>query len=417
MPVSLPKFGIEQNKKQRDRVNQMIGDTGQIGGLLIEEFDQLDGGIVSFLIDLSRKVVVNQKLDEIEWNRISRKTINKSINIPFDRFVRRTSTLANKFQELGFKESDKDLVSLFRSIYPVKVQTVTPKRFRMDLEALDFANPDLELEFLKTGREVQESVGEIDTFSEELRNMIVCDVEESETDLSELIVEEAGSQFLRLNVGTGNSKVDFKMFLKRQLQAGLDPANFIRTISTQHVALMQGILLDNINKGLGIRETRKAFVNKVSGALTTGVERERLMKNSMRILRTAHQRASASAVSLFALRNRDLITGLRRVANGRPCIACFPPGHRVSTPYNGQVPIEKLKRLQTVYNGHGIKDEIEMTHEHDYEGDLIRIKFEGGQMSPTPYHEIYVLRNGKEMKVRADEVKVGDELVEQLHHA
>ena len=232
--------------------------------------------------------------------------------------------------------------------------TTISKRKYEDLTAkLDFADASLELDFLRKGRQVIDTASYVEEITERRGKLIaererayswheigrateetgkpIYELFDSETGL--LIdrdpgkqkiefVEQEGIQKIKINLGTGNLQENFRLFLKRQLQVGLDPADFIRTISQDHVAVLQRILLEDLPLGKDFAVTRKRFVETVMGKMKDREARRKLVGNVSRILRTAHSRAAASSVSLFALQNPNIISGLRRTANGRPC---WPP--------------------------------------------------------------------------------------------
>lgn len=424
MPIALKQFGLELNRVHQEREKLLIGTQHRLGGRLRDLLDGLDANVLVFVNKLARRIYMNGRLNRDEWLRIRRQVLNVEIMTPFHKFREAAVKTTKQFQKAAFSDTVRRHRQKFKQIYPnVRVWKLSKKRYRELLQGLEFMDSKLELEFLRSGREVTEAV----YFEEMLRIREVLEARNgngyNRIELSDLIpveISEAPIPPVRGNMpkgsinlvlGTGKLNDDFLMFLERQLEVGLDPANLITTFGTEHIARMQGVLLDNVRHGLDVGAARKEFMSGLMKDMTTGEERRRLASNSMRIMRTAHQRAAASATSLWGLQNRDLITGLVRVADGRPC---FTAGHHVETP-DGTAPIETLNVGDIVFSGKQKPTRIAQTHKTEYSGELIVIELENGAIiKVTPNHGIYVLRDGKEAKIPASELQESDDIVEKL---
>lgn len=107
------------------------------------------------------------------------------------------------------------------------------------------------------------------------------------------------------------------------------------------------------------------------------------------------------------------------ICNGldnKPCKFCSPPGTKVNTK-DGQVLIEMLKPGDKVLSmvpredckSYIVENTIREVYKREYNGELIEIEDEEGNLlSLTPEHTI-VLLNGKEIK--AEDLKPNDEIV------
>lgn len=306
-------------RKHQEREFKLFGRSNRIEGDLREVFQDLDGEIFAAVQRLKDRVYRNGKVKQVLWNANKRSILNSVIQVPFYNFDKKIEALTKRMQREAFYVNTRDVVNLMKSIYPIPTKRMSRKQFQQQLQELQFQDAEAEIKFLQTGIEIK---------SEDVQPVF-----EAETTAPPATKPEA----LKLNVGTGKLNGDFKMFLERQLQVGLEPANLIKTFSTNHIAEMQRIVMKNVQEGINTRKTAKEFVDRIVTDMTTDIERKTLMFNTMRIIRTSHQRAAASAVSLYGLANRDLVVGLRRLADGRPCVACIfldgsvhPPGSTIS---------------------------------------------------------------------------------------
>lgn len=316
MPVTLRRFGLEQNRSHLEREKLIIGTRARLGGVLGTLLTKLDDQIIGFVVRLANRIYKNGRMNRKEWNSIRNRVLGAEILTPYHDFRNGVSKTMDRFQRMAFFEVTEALVDVFGMIYPVSHRTVSKKALEKDINDLEFMDSNLELDFLKKGREVvEESVYLEEMFR--IREVLEARVGE--------VIEQKKSikrKVISLFIGTGKINEDFEMFLAKQLTVGLAPADLITTVTTQHIADMQTVLLRNIRNGLDVGAARTEFMNKLSDDMLNGVSRKKMSFNTMRIMRTAHQRASTSATSLFALRNRDLIVALERVADGRPCPAC-----------------------------------------------------------------------------------------------
>lgn len=402
MPVALRSFGLKLNRIHRRRTAKLIGGKFRIGGKLRKATDQLDGDLVVFLHRLASRIYVGGKANKENWRRVRRQVVTKEIPAIYNKFDATIEKDSNEVQELAFSDTSKRMIDKFQEIYPIKRKVrLSKKSYRKHVKKLNFIDSDLELKFL-TGREVTEA---------ELQNEIrktekLIESFESETDDRR---DPAGV----LVIGTGNLDDDFDLFAEGQESAGLSPVDLLAGISTFNLGGAQKSLIRSTRKAIENGWSKKTFISRSFNGLAKSPERTSLVKGAMGVMRGSHQRAAATATSLFGLFNRKKVKMLMRVTSGgRSCIACFPRGHRVSIE-NGENFIEDVAVGDIIYNGARELDEVAEVHCNEYEGDLIEIEFENGEkITPTPNHRIPVRRNGRKVKVRADNIRTTDELIE-----
>ncbi|MHA1860165.1 MAG: hypothetical protein ACTSVF_03585 [Candidatus Asgardarchaeia archaeon] len=158
---------------------------------------------------------------------------------------------------------------------------------------------------------------------------------------------------VKLKIGVGKVSKDFLKFLSDQFDQELFPEKAIKSLSPEHISFVQGVMLAGISKGLDLGWQKDKIMQYIGRNLSSDKRRE-LEYKVMRILRTSHQRAANAATSLFAARNKHIISGLIRRANGRPCLAClvldgkeYPVGSVLDDHPNGMcVFVPKLKSLE-----------------------------------------------------------------------
>ena len=140
-------------------------------------------------------------------------------------------------------------------------------------------------------------------------------------------VEEA------LNVAFGGKPTDsFLRHVKKQLQVGRDPAALIKTISQEHVRLIQREMLLAVSKGKGFGWARDKVVKEMTTAAVDTSIRNTMEYNVTRIARTSFMSAVNADATEMAFDNSDIFYGSRRVADGRPCIACVAQDGRFYKP-------------------------------------------------------------------------------------
>jgi hypothetical protein len=86
---------------------------------------------------------------------------------------------------------------------------------------------------------------------------------------------------------------------------------------------------------------------------------------------------------------------------------CFPAGTPVMTPA-GWTPIETISEGDVVFNGAGEPQPVAEVHTRSYDGHLIRLTGEWGQVSATPNHRFLTLRGW----IRAESLQLSDVLVQ-----
>ncbi len=404
MPVALRSFGLKLNRIHRRRTAKLIGGKFRVGGKLRKATDQLDGDLVVFLHRLAARIYVGGKANKENWRRVRRQAITKELPAIYNKFDATIEKDANDIQLLAFTDTSTRLDEKFQEIYPIKRRVrLSKKAYRKHVKKLNFIDSDLELKFL-TGREVTEA---------ELQNEIRKTEKLIESFESEHTTDDRSDPPAILVIGTGNLEDDFDLFAEGQESAGLSPVDLLAGLSTFNLGNAQKSLIRSTRKGIENGWSKKTFISRAFNGLAKSPERTSLVKGAMGVLRSAHQRAAATATSLFSMFNRKKVKMLMRVTSGgRSCIACFTRGHRISIE-NGEKFIENIVVGDVVYNGSGILDEVAQIHCNEYEGDLIEIELENGtKITPTPNHKIFVRRNGRKLKVRADNIRTTDELIE-----
>ncbi len=425
MPISLRSFGLKLNRIHRKRERKLIGSFHRVGGLLRDATDKLDADLIVFLNRLANRIYVGGKISKEKWRKVRRRAINVDLVIPYRKFDARVEKDSNDVQELAFMDTIDRMHNKFEEIYPIrKRHKVSKTVYRKNVKKLDFIDSELELKFL-TGREVTEA---------ELMNQIRKTEKLIESFLTSHPSDDRDDGFI-LVIGTGKIDDDFLLFAEGQEAAGLSPADLLGGISTLHVGKIQKGLIRTTRQSIERGVSKKTYISRAFNMMAKKIERTELVKGAMGVMRGAHQRAAAGATSMLSLFNKKKVTMLMRVTSGgRSCIACFPAGHTISTandsddrwyfksPYsneqsertiNGEMLIENIKIGDVIYNGSGILDYVEQVHCNEYEGDLIEIELENGQkITPTPNHKIFVRRNDRKLKVRADNVRTTDELIE-----
>jgi len=137
-----------------------------------------------------------------------------------------------------------------------------------------------------------------------------------------------------LNVSFGGTaNQSFTKHLRNQLRAGQHPATLIKTISQDHVKLIQREMMMAVSKGQGFGWTVERVLKQMYPKGIDEQIRKQMEYNVTRIARTSYMQAVNLDTTLFVDENGDAFFGSRRVADGRPCIAClaqdgmfYPPG-------------------------------------------------------------------------------------------
>jgi len=231
MSVSLRTFGIKLNKRNLQREILMVGGKGRISGELGLALKILDDDVLAFILGLARDIYVNGKINRTQWNRVKLRVLNTRIHTPYNKFDKRFSQVTNKFQKLAFRETSFAMKNTFKKLYPSKQVTITQKEYRKNLQELQFMDNELELKFLKTGREVVEESAYLD---EMFRHKKLLDIREvglpehadewgrkAVKEISKVLVSEYSAHAIKsinIGIGTGDINKDFLMFLERQLQ-------------------------------------------------------------------------------------------------------------------------------------------------------------------------------------------------------
>lgn len=127
----------------------------------------------------------------------------------------------------------------------------------------------------------------------------------------------------RINVSFGGTPAQsFTRHLRGQLQRGFEPASLIKTVSQDHVALIQREMLGAVARGKGFGWATDRVIREMYPKGVDDEIKKRMEYNVNRIARTSYMSAVNADTSDFVAGNTDIFYGMRRVANGRPCIAC-----------------------------------------------------------------------------------------------
>lgn len=136
-----------------------------------------------------------------------------------------------------------------------------------------------------------------------------------------------------INVSFGGTpNQSFTKHLRRQLQVGQDPAALIKTLGPEHVKLIQREMAIAVSKGKGFGWATDKVLKQMYPAFADEAIRKRMEYNVTRIARTSYMQAVNADTSEFVFDNQDTFFGSRRVADGRPCIACIAQDGRFYKP-------------------------------------------------------------------------------------
>lgn len=147
----------------------------------------------------------------------------------------------------------------------------------------------------------------------------------------------------------GTPKKSFEKHLLGLLKAGSEPAKIIKTVSQEHVALIQRQLAFGLSKGKGFSWTRDKVIREMFPKGVSQNIQKRMEYNVTRILRTSYMNAINNDTTEFVANNPQAFYGSIRVADGRPCIACiakdgtyYKPGEQLVDHPNGQCVLSPL---------------------------------------------------------------------------
>lgn len=136
-----------------------------------------------------------------------------------------------------------------------------------------------------------------------------------------------------VNISFGGTPAQsFTQALRRQLQAGQDPAALIKTVGADQVKMIQREMMLAISKGKGFGwATDKVLASMYPKDVDETVRRT-AEYNVTRIARTSYMGAVNGDTTGFVQDNQDVFYGSRRVADGRPCLACIAQDGRYYAP-------------------------------------------------------------------------------------
>lgn len=137
----------------------------------------------------------------------------------------------------------------------------------------------------------------------------------------------------QINISFGGTPTQsFTKHLRRQLQAGLEPAALIKTVGQEHVKLIQREMAVAVSKGKGFGWTSNRVLKNMYPAAADKAIRDQMEYNITRIARTSYMQAVNGDTSEFVRDNEEVFYGSRRVADGRPCMACIAQDGRFYAP-------------------------------------------------------------------------------------
>jgi len=323
MPQALRKFGRDRQRVKLAREKEMIKETKmrlyEIGDLLVPQ--------VGLYIDLLYEDIPGQiNLDlwrhqQKNWLSI----LGTKIRNQYDLLAR----LAQKYQKQAFiggytaiRNNTQKLYSTKATVSdePVKIPKFLGNRLKVNVT---------KRQLTLRGQEAQYTVSvELESDQKAISRFL-----ESQQEQAEQWFQEQASGTIEFAIGTGKPNAEFMRFLNAQFEQGLDPTTQIKTLAHNHVQFVQQQMTSAIAKGKDLVWAKEKIMKELGKNLTSKKALQEMEFNVMRVMRTAHQRASTTATSMFAERNKHIIVALERIANGRPCLACivldgkrYPPG-------------------------------------------------------------------------------------------
>lgn len=158
-------------------------------------------------------------------------------------------------------------------------------------------------------------------------------------DILPKVVSEAG---LSVSFG-GTPTQSFTRHLRKQLRLGLNPADLIKTVSPQHVRMIQRQLLTAVSKGKSFGWAKDRVMKEMYPLKVDRLIQQTVQSDITRIMRTSYMQAVNLDTTDFVGDNTNIFYGSRRVADGRPCFACivldgmfYPPNEPMQDHPNGQ---------------------------------------------------------------------------------
>lgn len=192
-----------------------------------------------------------------------------------------------------------------------------------------------------TNSQYDKIVREIRKIQREIYYMYRKDFAQSlrKMDMVPKIVSEAA-----MNVSFGGTpNQSFTKHLRGQLRAGHNPAALIKTVSQQHVQLIQKQLSIAVSKGQGFGWAKNRVLKEIYPVGVDRMIKKQMEYNVTRIMRTSYMQAVNLDTTDFVADNSGIFYGSRRLASGGACFACiildgkfYSPGEVMQDHPNGQ---------------------------------------------------------------------------------
>ncbi|RJR27666.1 hypothetical protein C4561_01815 [candidate division WWE3 bacterium] len=142
-----------------------------------------------------------------------------------------------------------------------------------------------------------------------------------ETTHSEIFEAEASPKIV-ISLGKGTPNDQFKQMLKGQLDNKTEPSMLIKTLSADHVKVLQRDVAAAVSAGQGVYTAKEDFLKKVLPTLDNAELTKKMEYNVLRIMRTSYNTAVNEDFTKFMSDNQHLFEKKIRMADGRPCLAC-----------------------------------------------------------------------------------------------
>lgn len=140
----------------------------------------------------------------------------------------------------------------------------------------------------------------------------------------------------------GTPSDNFNKHLERMFREGRYPEVMIKSLSKEHVAMIENKVMKAISQGKGFNWVRDDLIREILPGGPDDVFAKSMGYKIERISRTTYREAVNFDMTDFVSDNPESFYGSRRVADGRPCTACivqdgkfYPPGAELVDHPNG----------------------------------------------------------------------------------
>lgn len=182
-------------------------------------------------------------------------------------------------------------------------------------------------------------------------------------------------------------------FQGKMLDSGTEPAALIRTLSQEHVKLVQGAMIEGMGQGQSLRWVKDKAVEAITGRVVSPDDiRLPMEANVMRIVRTSYSQAVNADIMAFGDRNSDLVSHYIRVVDGRPCLSCLPPEAPIKVPSGRTVPIDGIKVGDRVVSHSKEPRKVTQIMSRYHQGEMISVLVGDRDLRLTPEHPVLTQR-------------------------